>query len=145
MPNHYTTRLTISGGQDAIEAFKQKHFPIVNGDNDELNFDFNTVIPKPAIVDNTVSGSVSDDGLIVMGHKDGSKYFDYPWVKEAGVTDIAGLRKLLLERSPQCIAEAQRCIQCFDETGHYNWHSWSNANWGTKWNSYNFRDGYEAP
>ena len=68
----------------------------------------------------------------------------YPWVQEAGITDLDGLRKHIREHYPEAEAEGTRAIQAYQETGCHNWLEWragtlknfyQDAHWGTKWNA----------
>jgi hypothetical protein len=110
----------------------------VPDDDGEMIFDFNTVIPMPSIIKHSESSSTVDDGLAVMGSKIAGRkleeYLIYPWVKEAGVTTIEGVRRLLVERSPNCLAKAMVAMEAYRQTGSLSWYDWANANWGTKWN-----------
>jgi hypothetical protein len=149
MPNHYTTKVTVLGPQADIDTFRAKHF---NKDAEgTLGLDFNTVIPMPEVIKGTESSSTVDTGLLLLGRDDilnsnrrgfglddrgVADMLNWPWVKEAGVTDVAGLKKLLLERKPDCLEKAQRAIDAYEQTGFISWYDWSIENWGTKWNSY---------
>lgn len=158
MPNHVTNRVVVTGPSAAIAAFRAA-FLVEDVEADEggqehrfTRFDFNRIIPRPKILDETESGSSVNTGLLVLGcpeiMKDGfgnpsleaevARHLDFPWVKEAGVTDYEGLKTLLTERDPACIAKAEIAIRAHEECGHASWYSWSISNWGTKWNAYSF-------
>lgn len=158
MPNHVTNRVVVTGPSAAIAAFRAA-FLVDDVEVDEsgqehrfARFDFNRIIPRPKILEQTESGSSVNTGLLVLGcpeiMKDGfgassleaevARYLDFPWVKEAGVTDYQGLKTLLTERDPACIAKAEIAIRAYEECGHASWYSWSISNWGTKWNAYSF-------
>lgn len=158
MPNHVTNRVVVTGPSTAIAAFRAA-FLVEGVETDEsgrehrfTRFDFNRIIPRPKILDETESGSSVSMGLLVLGRpeimKDGfgnpslesevARYLDLPWVKEAGATDYEGLKIFLAERDPTCIAKAEIAIRAHEECGHASWYSWSLANWGTKWNAYSY-------
>ena len=107
MPNHFETRVILTGSKEAIVSFKAQHF-IQQGA--ELCFDMNTVIPMPKILEGTESSSVMPttvDGLlakIAEGTQDGVAYLKHLWALK--------------------------------ETGCANWYTWCSSNWGTKWNAY---------
>lgn len=158
MPNHVTNRVVVTGPSAAIAAFRAA-FLVEDVESDEdgkehpfTRFDFNRIIPRPTILEQTESGSSVSAGLLVLGRPeimdDGfgipsldaeiARYLSFPWVKDAGVTDYEGLKTLLTERDPACIAKAEIAIRAHEECGHASWYSWSIANWGTKWNAYSF-------
>lgn len=153
MPNHVTHRVTITGPSANIDAFVAAF--IVSGteknwkgeDEDFTLFDFNKIIPMPDLLKGTESSTAVSDGLIVLGRTDipdmfgstsAQRMLEYPWVKEAGVTDLEGLKALLLKRDPNCVAIAEAAIKAYEACGHTSWYSWSVQNWGTKWNSYSY-------
>jgi hypothetical protein len=59
MPNHYTTHVTIKGDRKVIDEFKAKHIrvPGFEDDPEAEQLDFNTVIPRPAVLEDTLSGT----------------------------------------------------------------------------------------
>ncbi|MCJ1901482.1 hypothetical protein MR829_14005 [Paracoccus versutus] len=156
MPNHVTNRIVVTGPSAAIAAFRAAFF-VEDVETDEngrehrfTRFDFNRIIPRPTILDQTESGSSVSMALLVLGRPeiidDGfgipsldaeiARYLSFPWVKDADVADYEGLKALLIERDPACIAKAAIAIRAHEECGHASWYSWSIANWGTKWNAY---------
>lgn len=160
MPNHVTHRVVVTGSATSIATFK-KTFLITRmercSDGTEAPytcFDFEILVSMPAALREAESGPEINDGLFILGRSDISsdygfgespqrrleRYLSYQWVKDAGVTDIEGLKNLLLARSPDCIEKAQRAIECYETYGHISWYSWSIDNWGTKWNSYAFHE-----
>lgn len=158
MPNHVTNRVVVTGPSAAIADFRAAFFvedleADGNGrDHRFTRFDFNRIVPRPQILDGTESSSSVSMGLLVLGRpeimKDGfgnpsleagvTRYLNFPWVKEAGVTDYESLKTLLTQRDPACVAKAEIAIRAHEECGHVSWYSWSIANWGTKWNAYSF-------
>lgn len=158
MPNHVTNRVVVTGPSAAVAAFRAAFLAEeVEADAEGLDrqvtrFDFNRIVPRPKIIEQTESGSAVSMGLLVLGRPeimdDGcgtpsldaeiARYLGFPWVKDAGVADYEGLKALLTERDPACIAKAEIAIRAHEECGHASWYSWSIANWGTKWNAYSF-------
>lgn len=156
MPNHVTNRVVVTGPAAAIAAFRQAFFAeTVETDRDGrehriVDFDFNCIIPRPEILNRSESSSSVTDGLIVLGRleilsdrfgdrsldSEIARYLSSSWVQQAGVTDYDGLKTLLTERDPTCVAKAEIAIRAWEECGHASWYSWSLANWGTKWNAY---------
>jgi hypothetical protein len=152
MPNYYTTQVTINGKCEDLMAFRNKHFVAHllertdESGNPATFFDFNSVIPKPPILDGTESSTAVESGLIVLDRDDLLRLYskpqemlDWGWVKEAGVTDVDGLKQLLLKRYPECIEKAKKAIAAYEATGYASWYDWSIVNWGTKWNSSDLR------
>ena len=158
MPNHVTNRVVVTGPSAAIAAFRAA-FLVEDVETDEdgqerrfTRFDFNRISPRPQILEQTESGSSVSAGLLVLGRpeimKDGfgtpsldaeiARYLSFPWVKDAGAADYEGLKALLTERDPGCVANAEIAIRAYEECGHASWYSWSISNWGTKWNAYSF-------
>lgn len=104
MPNWCENRITISG--DDLSEIRKKIF------TEDGFMTFNLLIPMPAILQKTRSGSREFDGTIHKvwtfdGTEDGSE-------KERPLTD---------EEAAEVAA-----------TGYTSWYDWSIANWGTKWN-----------
>ncbi|RJL07309.1 hypothetical protein D3P06_00795 [Paracoccus aestuarii] len=158
MPNHVTNRVVVTGPSAAIAAFRAA-FLVENVEADEdgkehpfTRFDFNRIIPRPTILEQTESSTAVSMGLLVLGRpeiiKDGfgtpsieaevARYLGLPWVQEVGVTDYESLKTLLTQRDPGCVAKAEIAIRAYEECGHASWYSWSISNWGTKWNAYSF-------
>lgn len=158
MPNHVTNRLVVTGPAAAIAAFRAAFLTeeieadAEGREHQITRFDFNRVVPRPKILDQTESGSSVSAGLLVLGRpeimQDGfgnpsleaevARYLSFPWVQEAGVVDYDSLKALLIARDTGCVAKAEIAIRAHDECGHASWYSWSIANWGTKWNAYSF-------
>lgn len=156
MPNHVTHRVVFRGPSEALAAFKAKCFR-PQREGEEPSLDFETLIPMPDSIRATESSSDVSSGLIVLGRtlpsrspfsntsRTPTEMLAFPWVKEAGVTDLDGLKKLLLERSPDCVAKAEAAIRAFEETGFTDWYDWSIEKWGTKWNAYSFEIMVDEP
>lgn len=79
-------------------------------------FDFNRIIPMPEILKHTGCG-----GRTINGEKVGSWYVIDPNDQLHG------------DRNVRRFTEDEEAI--LKEIGHRNWYSWSNENWGTKWNA----------
>lgn len=154
MPNHVTHRVKVRGAAADVAAFKTRcilektEFDEFRKQNETWTlFDFNALIPMPEVLKNTQSSSAVSDGLAILGVHLGSglrsentlqDMLSYTWVRQEGITTAEQLKAALLKRTPNCVALAERAIELFKKTGHADWYSWSNANWGTKWNCYAF-------
>jgi hypothetical protein len=160
MPNHVTHRVILRGPASDLSLFKDIFLPLQilhNQAGDPLSperiFDFNTLVPMPDIIRDTESSSTVNDGLVVLGVTDIpdmlgrtvslretiANYLAMPWVVAAGVADYAGLKRLLMERSPDCVKKARVALKAYEAHGHSSWYSWSIEHWGTKWNAYDVR------
>lgn len=107
MPNWCENRIQISAPVEMMTEIKKKLF------TEEGKLTFKLLIPMPAVLLKTISGSKNFDGTI---HK------SYTWdvledgkIKERPFTDE--------ERSE------------VEATGYTSWYDWSIDNWGTKWDA----------
>ncbi len=135
MPNHVTNILTITGQADEIKACLKT----IKGDgNEERHIDFNKIVPRPKSLDITSGGRV-DSAMALI--KNDTEYFrqmmDYPWVKNEGLKSVSELKEYLRGTiTEEEMNEGKLAIENIERYGHKDWYSWSNANWGTKWNAY---------
>ena len=155
MPNWTYNRLEVSSheGQGAlIDAFLAKHI------NDDGAFDFSTVISPPEGFNGELSAGSNDDAAEVLDGEPRTlaKYFSYPWVRDAGITDHAGLVKLLTDRYESSVKSKMNMpdipgfnpypFETYAElaaayrknvevSGFKNWYEWACNEWGTKWNA----------
>lgn len=62
MPNHVTHKLTVSGTAEDIQRFLADCFQPVDPEKDTalLELDFNTLVPRPAILDDTIAGNIEE-------------------------------------------------------------------------------------
>jgi hypothetical protein len=104
MPNWCENRITISASVELMTELKAKIFT-------EGNLTFNILIPMPAILQRTTSGSKDFDGTI---HK------SWTWDDQPDGT---------MKERPFTDAEKAEVIA----TGHISWYDWSIEKWGTKW------------
>lgn len=155
MPNHVTHRIIATGPAEALNRFKTKCLPITwekNAAGEQQpfqTFDFKTLIPMPECIEKSESSSVVGYGLAILGRTDVPGPFrmaqsledilKYPWVAAEGITDADALREHLKTKFPDSVPLAENAIKAFEETGFTSWYDWSLANWGTKWNAYEFR------
>jgi Ferredoxin-like domain in Api92-like protein len=149
MPNHVTTRCIVTGPANTLSEFTRRHIVPDREDSQEAIFDFNTVIPRPSILDDVEAGGSVTEGLVALGYEEhagesaiarvlGNSVFSFPRYKEAGVDDREKLRAHLEQFDPGALEEARRAAIAIDETGYRDWYHWSIDQWGTKWNSYGF-------
>lgn len=151
MPNHVTTICTVTGPAADVAGFVETHIrPTEKGD--ERFFDFGTIIPKPAVVSDTVSGSKAEVGLYALTGKRKKRRFFFepadsldnphriwPYLPPT-VTTREKLIAHLKENDPEALDQGEKSRRCLEETGHPDWYEWSIANWGTKWGAYDYEE-----
>lgn len=137
MPNHISNILTIEGEASLVAQIKSDIIS-VDAEGDIRHIDFNKIIPRPDSLDIT-SGSATDNGIAILKYREGdatkiNQIMGYQWATEFDSPD--DLITHMLEKGLANLEEAQRALDNERLYGHRDWYSWSNANWGTKWNAY---------
>jgi len=115
MPNWYTTQVEVHGSEAALAAFKSQHFI-----DEEGAFTFESVLPQPEILRDTKAPT--DEALI----------------KELQGAPVTKWKAIAKHHGTDDLRDARRSIKAFKETGHYNWYTWCNDHWGTKWDATEF-------
>ena len=152
MPNHVTTRCTVTGPAEAILAFRAASIvPLDDGSGAFL--DFNTVVPMPPILLEAEESTVADLGSKLILWLAGNEFSPPPTlspyeskaIAEAGAKVATAPRfdkcaRAYLAAHPDVEKAGKARLQAIVETGHGSWYGWSIAHWGTKWNSYRFED-----
>ena len=150
MPNHVTSICTVTGPAAAVAGFAEKHI-VPRDDEKGRFFDFATVIPKPAVVSDTTSGSKAEVGLYALtGHRKPRRFFFelgpsdnpstiWPYLPPT-VTTRSELLAHLKANDPEALEQGKKAAACLKETGHVDWYDWSIANWGTKWGAYDYEE-----
>lgn len=147
MPNHVTTICTVRGRATDIARFQQNHIRIADG---ETRLDFQSVIPMPDVLDGTVAGTSAELAIFAISgeippHYSGRKQTvaafinGYGMLRGSDVTNQASLHAWIKTNYPAWLAEGHRAVAAFEETGYYNWYDWCRDEWGTKWNSYDYK------
>lgn len=145
MPNHVTTLCYVTGPEDDIARFRAECIRPDDGVG-EPTLDFNAIIPRPAILDETVSGSRSHLGFEALGLQTSSILRRTP--DDLLNRQTVAREHLALatdEERDLTVAETLKSIEAILRTGHPDWYEWSIANWGTKWGAYSYSDDIEVP
>lgn len=133
MPNHVKNIICIYGDSEQIKRILQEI------QNDEIgigSLDFNKLIPMPQSL-NIESGSRTQEGLQLY-----HSFLDENNIPEE-ISD-EGLQALITQYVKQTEVDPEVFMlgkQTYENIVHYGyptWYEWSNANWGTKWNAYEF-------
>jgi hypothetical protein len=137
MPNHISNILTIEGDAKRVAQIKNEILS-VDEDGNIRHIDFNKIVPMPESL-NITSGSTTDNGLAILKYREGdptriNEMMGYQWAKEFSTPE--DLINHMLEKGSANLEEAQKALDNENLYGHRDWYSWSNANWGTKWNAY---------
>lgn len=152
MPNHVTTRAVVTGEKDELGRFCNLFY----SEDSQGNFvvDFNKIIPMPKILKDTVEGTVSTTGVVLMRVADGMDSAEND-LSEAFVTHmrdeldmqsdtLQDVAMKFLDKHPDYEKYGALRLLAKAETGYYSWYSWALANWGTKWNAYDCRLEFQA-
>jgi hypothetical protein len=136
--------VVVTGAAEDIAHFKQTCVRL--DEEGKPCFDFNSLIPMPAIIKDTImlAGGFVDDALLVLGRGD---LVENPrpleeLMKSGKVSNIEALKEKIC---PEAFENARRSIEAFEQTGAPNWYVWANRNWGTQWNAYDFKIIKEEP
>ncbi len=149
MPNIVASRCTVIGPAEAVARFRTDCIRQQTSDAPAPALDFEAVLPSPEILHGVRNSSAVSDGLAVLGVTlPGGNPFEaetlegmlaYPWVRQAGITNIEALKEALLARDPGCVAAAEAAINRVRATGCRDLGAWRRSNWGVEDNA----SGYE--
>lgn len=146
MANIVSHLVSVTGSPEAVRRFRERMIP----GGKAATFEFDALIPMPAVLLDAEGSSTASEGLILLGAdhlpdplmststvgEQAARMLDYPWVREAGVTDRAGLEVLLKQRAKRDggvekrLALGSNAIAAFEATGHVTAGSWAIEHWG---------------
>ncbi len=144
MPNHVTTICTVTGPAADVAAFTERH--IISDKEGDPYFAFETIIPKPAILNETESGSESKLGMMALvGDVVHTDFTQFRWIPQHVLDAVPfyharRVREWLEKENPSALAKGRKCLQAIAETGYPTWYEWSIAKWGTKWGAYDYAE-----
>lgn len=154
MPNHITTVCTVTGPPADVDRFVATH---IVAEDEKPFFGFQTVIPAPACVEGTESGTESDAGFYALTGFVSSKFACFPimnpmvgYAKHSAfpvhqLSTNADFAAWLAEHRPDVLEKGRKMLACFRETGCPSWYEWNIRHWGTKWNSYEYAERSREP
>lgn len=152
MPNNVTTRCGVSGPKVDLDRFFEAHVQKPQGEN-QVCFDFETIIPIPECIRNTEASSNAEEGLFALlgvsratqsnkfGPRTMEEYLRASGWYQQGVRTQEELRTWLEENRPRSLAAGRAAVKAIEETGCRDWYDWKIQNWGTSGTSYSFTQG----
>lgn len=163
MPNHVTSRCTITGPADEVARFKAtaivtkmeergEHWPAEREPKEYTEFDFNAVIPMPDVLVGSLSGSHADLGsqLLLISNANqfsvlgsGGALYDHERERVQLASpgdDFPNCARAFLSANPDIRGAGLAAMRAIVETGYSNWYPWAIDNWGTKWGAYSFEE-----
>jgi hypothetical protein len=144
MPNHVTTVCAVTGPVTSVQRFRDTHI----GRDDQHGrsvdtFDFNTIVPMPALLRNSEASGNADLVLLAFrGHLADNAFFGSTVDEQIRCLthNEAETREQLIDwlktHRPGCLDNCDHTLRCFDKTGYTSWYEWSIRFWGTKWGAY---------
>jgi len=153
MPNHVTSRVTVTGPSADIAALRDlivRIAPEGHSDAGASMFSFEAVIPMPDILMQSEASSHAEMGasLILYRADRGAPFADNReyWSKQVreglgmGSNDISEVAAAYLTANPEVEQKGRTRLEAILETGYANWYPWALANWGTKWGAYRYHE-----
>jgi hypothetical protein len=142
MPNWCSNNIVVTGPVEDIAQFTQTCIRL--DENGKSRFDFNSLIPMPAILEGTAAAGLVDDALLVLGRHD-LVWFRRSLEEQMKYWEVPNIEALKEKIGLEALEKARQCIEAFEQTGAPNWCVWAYINWGTKWNACDFEVVREEP
>lgn len=153
MPNHCANDLYILGHPEHVEMVL-KH---IRGPEENQLLDFNTLVPMPPELLEVSAGSEEQYYEALFGEPNRviwAQDVDQPDRVSAHLSGTYSNPRILVFNAMMArygtegdalaakVREAEQAAikyrRNIEQWGHRTWYSWSIANWGTKWNAYDF-------
>lgn len=145
MPNNVTHFIEFSGPKEELSRLKEA---ILTTEDETTYFDFDKILPMPEEL-NTVVGDSLYVGMNLHGYIRVGTSWKYTYVgKEESLLywslspetlNVQEFGDYLLTKWPDAHEKGEIGVSNFKKYGHVSWYSWRTENWGTKWNSYDYR------
>lgn len=159
MPNHITNVLIISSDD---EQMLNRICDAVSSRTDTeslIGFDFNRVIPMPETLNSVESGSTTDKAIShaishLLATGNWAEYTDmralvfnseYYKFRDRFIADFYIVPVPAFEIDMHEVELGMKYLNNLKNYGAFSWYDWSQANWGTKWNSYAFSEFEDKP
>lgn len=165
MPNHVTTTLRVTGDDGLIDQFVSTHIVTMPetaetyGDRTHVSpayrtLNFETVLPPPSEIEGIPSSSTTEDAVYaltgkmvieLMAEKLAENHREDAFVQmQLAMHRQLGAGRYTAERLARLteddLAIGRRAIAAIAACGYATWFDWNRANWGTKWNAYEYED-----
>jgi hypothetical protein len=149
MPNHITNLVTFTGPEDVIARLMTNAI-VPREDGKGERWTLGAFVPMPDSVkatDRGISSSLNAGGdWTIMARAQAmlseNKFNPHGCVMRHIPTYVRSWHQLadwIDVNWPDAEKEARKALLAAAETGYPGWYSWSNANWGTKWDAYQFK------
>ncbi|ACK80543.1 conserved hypothetical protein [Acidithiobacillus ferrooxidans ATCC 23270] len=138
MPNHTSNILNITGPKPLLDEIRAKHFRVPEGKTEPC-LDFDTIIPMPKDLADTVEGSGIAWGMDILNGKFDHLIRlakDHPDDPLPEDLDIPTAIAIGLDWCPDVIEAGFQGVRNLENYHAKSWYGWSVNNWGTKWNAY---------
>lgn len=163
MPNHVTSRCTITGPSDEVARFREMmivtkmeeredHWPDTRETKAYTTLDFNAIIPMPAALVGSTSGGNCDFGsqLFLIANANpfsplgtGAALYNHEVARlnqAATEGDLPHRARAFLNANADVREAGLAALRAIVETGYADWYEWSIDHWGTKWGAYDFEE-----
>lgn len=136
MPNYVKARITVHGRRELIDQLVEQvksTYKDEEGEEHEILFDFNKVIPMPE----SLYIADSSDGNMGMRYIMALAKEDFVKTKEdlKLIDSMNEIKEKEPERFDEIIDTGKKYLHNIAEYGYPTWYRWSVNNWGTKWNA----------